>query len=1392
MKVSLYITLCACVIGLVLSNGQSNTTALNTTVTNTTTVPTEAGSNVTVSTTSTLSGNTTASRNTSLWREVIDSVIFSSTGVDGTDVAADLLNSYHYMQYFRTKNNKGISALNDAIAKSFKALVVKPRVANSSTLKPTQQSSFESLSKGLDRLDIIGFDEIEYRFFKKESARDYGGSVRVRYDLTETGRWNYTRQPVDELGYLWSEGGGVSMVCMERGWYNSKADSILRTKTGGNKVPEDCKKFQNIQVQALNYQNLFTSRDAGHNLRVINYHTTQYGFAFKNCEVVVESAGCVMRTAKLPNWINFGFHNETFQYPVAHILINENLDNSGCMIRMCAVVSKATSTISDVKLKGVEFSLGPSRTYNSRRLLDVTEKAEKGYKSRNVCNTKNQLLPYQKSLLHSVHRSVPGKKVSYCNGTSHTTLPLNELYGCYSVAVVNTHHQCPGLKRPRGDNMVSIENVNCTIDYHVKECGDGHYCFKVSMLGSGAVTVKSNHHHEIVNCKHECLLSLPDTKEDTVVTCPDGKSHKLLYNLLVHDCPFERYLGHNAFFICRMSSHPKLVYALFFWLFGGCPLLYVVFTLWKYSIICTAFIIIKVRRTVNKDKGVCEHCGDFVPTGPEWQRHESCKHGSCPYCKSRFSISGLKNHICLCLDRDKVRSSDEDVMNRRLVCYPVLLAGKIASKAQKHTVKFTWFFVLLLLLLLATRPVQSLQNVVMQEGLWEDEVKEVELCKSDCSIEKDLCTCEDGPEGVKSPGRKLLFEHPVAPGFYTKNRTNTKRTAEVIYNVKAPWGVVDVKSTHRPAYSSSSLEMSWSSEDELDDGTVVLSGRSSSILKLEPNTGITWTIKSKQSKEERRVSVSIIDHSQIYNARFQFLTGDRTVGSWMHGTCTEECPEKCGCTLTSCHHLEWIKSRNWHCNPLWCWAMDQGCTCCAIDIQHVYNDWVLTKWSLDYIGTEALVCVDYDSTERECDVVNTATQFEFGPYTFQVSDVGNVQHKLPSEILIFHKVPADKDTLDLMKHYHITSADNICKLQSCTHGSAGDSQVYDLDRLISNDIDSEHFFKNMSGKERSHWMSWEGVTMDYHCNQGHWPDCVYTGVVEQNSEAFANLLKVEQDYVKTFFFHNVQCRLNGTVPALELQARSKVGPGSVNVFLEVKGLTLTSNKAHLTGLSHRIVTCGGCYGCIEGGKCTIVVIMTGVPKLGLHFESQTEHVTVEQSTELVSENEPTSIEIRFFSVAPVSKLCIKLKEYSLCKTCDKSKQTTCVPVQLKDPERVLLEHRGTLVSTTKDNCTSFWSCWTGGLTGFGLGLGNLLSYLGGSLLRGILIYVAPILLIVLLILYGPSIIRLILKFRRLRGVARRARIRYNAENGIIKMRESLLENKEEAEHDLMNYLTKNK
>ncbi|AMT75435.1 glycoprotein precursor [Tunis virus] len=1366
----------------------NNTTTTN----NATSVTPQIGLNSTVPTNSSTTGNLTSRH------PVIDGIVkafsFFSSGIDRTDLAANLLSSYYYTQYFRNKLKQSYTSLSSAVLDAFKVIVVGPYRGENRTaaLQPTPPSSLEKLVSMVNDRILTGYEEVEYKFFKKDSVADRGYSVRVRFELNQTGTKSYTRQPVDELGYLWSEDGGVSMVCLEGRWYDSKADSILRTKATGSSIPGDCSTFQPTPLKSLSYQNLFLSKDAGHNLRVVNYHTTQFGFSFLNCEVVLESAGCVMRTVKLPEWINLNFHNDTHQYPLLHILINENLDNTGCKLRMCAVSNRAGKSLGEMRFKGVEVLVDRPISGTGRKLLDVREPVTRGYKNRNICNTKNQLLPYQKSLMHNLHRSVPGTKVSYCNGSVHTTLPLGSLHGCYSVGTVTTHHQCPGLKRGLSGKMSTIENVNCSIDYHIKECSNGHYCFQVTMLGSGAVTVKSNHHHEVVNCKHECLLSLPDTQEDTIVTCPDGKSHRLLYNLLIHDCPFERYLGHNAFFICRMSHHPRLVYCLFFWIFGGCPLLYVTFTLIKFSILALAWTVIKVRRTLTREKGTCDQCGDFVPTGPEWQRHDQCKQGSCPYCRSRFSISGLKQHIQVCLERDRVRNSDEEVMNRKLVCYPISIAGRLASKAQKHTVKVGWFIILLILLLLSTRPANGLQNVELQKGIWEQEVEEVEVCKVDCTVESSLCYCEMEQLQDFHSGRRLLFNHPAMSGIYSKNPNVTRRTVEVINNVKAPWGIVNVKSTHQPTYSSSALQMSWSSSDELEDGSIVLSGRSSSILKLEPNTGVTWNIKAKQSKEERKVSISVIDHSQIYNARFQYLTGDRTVGSWMHGTCTEVCPEKCGCTMSSCHHLEWLKSRNWHCNPLWCWAMDQGCTCCAIDIQNVYNNWVVSKWTLEYIGTEALVCVDYDNSERECDIVNTATQFESGPYQFQVSDVSNVQHRLPSEILIFHKIPKDADTLDLMKHYHITSAENACKLQSCTHGSVGDSQIYDLDRLIGNDIDAEHFFKNVSGKERGHWMSWEGVTMDYHCNQGHWPDCVYTGVVEQNSEAFANLLSVEQDYTKTFFFHNVNCRINGSVPALDLQARSKVSPGSLSVFLEVKGLTLMSDKAHLTSLSFRTLSCTGCYGCVEGGTCSVIVAMSGVPKIGLHFVSMTEHVTVEQSTELIEENEPTTTNIRFFSAAPVKELCIKLKEFTLCKTCDKAKQVSCVKVSLKDPERVLLEHRGTLVSTTTDNCTSIVSCWAQSFTGFGLGIGNLLSYLGGSLLKGIILFVLPLATVVLLILYGPSVVRLLVKFRRLRGLARKARARRFDNDGIMEIRQALLKKEDKDEHDLMNYFVKNK
>ncbi|AUD40047.1 glycoprotein precursor [Vinegar Hill virus] len=1334
--------------------------------------------------------------NSLVGRQFQSAIRYITDGTARMELAAKIVKSSFQAGYKAKGMEDSAKELYKSAVEGLSALFLgsKARKKNQSPSKEERMDPRKVFGEGFEgQEELMG---TYYKFQVRETTRKDNYTTLIYLDLI---RNKTVRFPVTELGYMLGFGRQTSLICNEArpGEDGHNVVDINWVTPYSEEV--GCYSHEEVSIEDLNFINLFRSNQDDSGLIVINYLTTYLRFRYRSCDILIEVAGCVMRTVRLDQWAYFDFNNGTHAYPIAHIMINRHVDNEFCQIAFCAITNSAEESISNSKFKGVILNVQPKRA-TMRHLLSSDTEQQQGvvkHKYRNKCNTKNQLLPYMRSVIHSMNNPLPGEKIAFCNGTKHTKLPLGPLHRCYSVAKVHTHHQCPGLAHNAKTEYKS-EDVSCTVDYHTAECETGHYCFRLSMNGSGHYTLRGSNHTSVESCDSSCLVRVPLNENSFTLTCPDGGSHLLRYNLFTHGCPFVKYLGNSAFYICRATMRPSILYAVFFWLFGGRPFTYVVFTLLKYLTLLVAKVIIKLRMMMDRSKGNCEYCSDFVRSGPEWQRHEDCKLGNCPYCRSRLSIVSLKKHVCTCLEREYTLNKDRLTVERRLLPSLLRATGTLLCWLQRTAVKSTWIAVSLILILVLISPVESLHNVDLKPGLWEKEVVEVELCEDKCFISHDMCVCPQGQEAsdsADSTGRRLLaINYPIAKGHYGSKAVkvwNNSVGTDVVLDIKTPWGTVNVAKTHKPSYSTSSIRMSWSSEKKDDRGYVILSGKSTSVLRVEKDTGLSWELTSEKSNEKRLLTISILDYSQIYKARFNYLTGDRKIGSWMHGTCSGNCPEKCGCDRSSCTSQIWLKSRNWHCNPTWCWRMDEGCTCCAADIETLYNEWVVTKWSLEFITTEVLVCVDYDHDTRSCDVLNEELTFQAGPYKIQLSEVMSEKFKLPEEVGLFHKVPGDNSQIDLMKVHHITSTRNMCKLQSCTHGSAGDSQIYNLNHFISNDIRSEYFFLQEDKKkvEREHWMSWEGVDLDYHCDSGHWPKCFANGAVLKNSEAFSNLLNVEHDYTNSFFFHTLACRLNGSIPALELQARPKQQAGHINVYVEVDKLRLNPIEAEITELQLIIYECKGCYGCLEGGECAISILMKGAEKIGMHLSSRTDHVTLTESTIMVTAMERHKTTVKFFSAVDVSSICMTVEEVRLCKTCEKDYKV-CKSVSLTEPEGILLEHRGSLVTTQKDNCTGKLVCWSGSLTSLFSGLSNLMSYLGGGWFKGLLIFLIPGLAILVCILWGPQLLTL---FRVRRFFKRHSRLRTSTldPEGVLNLERTFTKEKMPKD-DLLNLLIKNK
>nr|7FGF_A Chain A, Glycoprotein C [Crimean-Congo hemorrhagic fever virus strain IbAr10200]7FGF_B Chain B, Glycoprotein C [Crimean-Congo hemorrhagic fever virus strain IbAr10200]7FGF_C Chain C, Glycoprotein C [Crimean-Congo hemorrhagic fever virus strain IbAr10200] len=519
-----------------------------------------------------------------------------------------------------------------------------------------------------------------------------------------------------------------------------------------------------------------------------------------------------------------------------------------------------------------------------------------------------------------------------------------------------------------------------------------------------------------------------------------------------------------------------------------------------------------------------------------------------------------------------------------------------------------------------------------------------------------------------------------------KNLLNST-SLETSLSIEAPWGAINVQSTYKPTVSTANIALSWSSVEHRGN-KILVSGRSESIMKLEERTGISWDLGVEDASESKLLTVSVMDLSQMYSPVFEYLSGDRQVGEWPKATCTGDCPERCGCTSSTCLHKEWPHSRNWRCNPTWCWGVGTGCTCCGLDVKDLFTDYMFVKWKVEYIKTEAIVCVELTSQERQCSLIEAGTRFNLGPVTITLSEPRNIQQKLPPEIITLHP-RIEEGFFDLMHVQKVLSASTVCKLQSCTHGVPGDLQVYHIGNLLKGDKVNGHLIHKIEPHFNTSWMSWDGCDLDYYCNMGDWPSCTYTGVTQHNHASFVNLLNIETDYTKNFHFHSKRVTAHGDTPQLDLKARPTYGAGEITVLVEVADMELHTKKIEISGLKFASLACTGCYACSSGISCKVRIHVDEPDELTVHVKSDDPDVVAASSSLMARKLEfGTDSTFKAFSAMPKTSLCFYIVEREHCKSCSEEDTKKCVNTKLEQPQSILIEHKGTIIGKQNSTCTA--------------------------------------------------------------------------------------------------------
>nr|WIV79790.1 glycoprotein precursor [Orthonairovirus haemorrhagiae] len=765
---------------------------------------------------------------------------------------------------------------------------------------------------------------------------------------------------------------------------------------------------------------------------------------------------------------------------------------------------------------------------------------------------------------------------------------------------------------------------------------------------------------------------------------------------------------------------------------------------------------------------ICKTCSIGSINGFEIESHKCyCSLFCCPYCRACSSDKIThRMHLNVCKKR-KVGSNVMLAVCKRM-CFKATIEASNRATFIRNIINST-FIICILILVICVVSTSAVDMENLPAGIWEKEEDLTNFCHQECQVTETECLCPYEALMLRKP----LFLDSIAKGM--KSLLNST-SLETSLSIEAPWGAINVQSTFRPTVSAANIALSWSSVEHKGN-KILVSGRSESIMKLEERTGISWCLGVEDASESKTLTVSVMDLSQMYSPVFEYLSGDRQVEEWPKATCTGDCPERCGCTSSTCLHKEWPHSRNWRCNPTWCWGVGTGCTCCGLDVKDLFTDYMLVKWKVEYIKTEAIICVELTSQERQCSLIEAGTRFNLGPVTITLSEPRNVQQRLPPEIITLHP-KIEEGFFDLMHVQKVMSASTVCKLQSCTHGVPGDLQVYHVGNLLKGDKVNGHSIHKIESHLNTSWMSWDGCDLDYFCNMGDWPSCTYTGVTQHNHAAFINMLNIETDYTKTFHFHSKRVTAHGDTPQLDLKARPTYGAGEITVLVEVADLELHTKKIEVSGLKFASLSCSGCYACSSGISCKVRIHVNEPDEFTVHVKSNDPDVVAAGSSLMARKIESgADSTFKAFSSMPKNSLCFYIVERDYCSSCTDDDTQKCVDIKLEHPQSILIEHKGTIIGKQNDTCPTKTSCWLESIKSFFYGLKNMLSGIFGNVFLGMLLFLAPFVLLILFFFFGWRLLFCLKCCRRTRKLLKYKHLRDEEESGYKKIIERLNDKK---------------
>lgn len=842
------------------------------------------------------------------------------------------------------------------------------------------------------------------------------------------------------------------------------------------------------------------------------------------------------------------------------------------------------------------------------------------------------------------------------NGTIESTdaLVLRGHDSCGILVLSKTLEACQVTSKSTSENQCSIDSQDTSF---------GKHKLRISNDPAGPVSIHTDIDSVTVPCAKSCEIQV-DAFIYIAITCTNGDQVFRQYvNEVAINCPLISYTFTDkvAAKICRATRHPALVIAFVVWVFSGyliCKILiFFIWILFKLTLSLTT----RVGKLLTPTTDVCLDCECAVEYTTLDILHETCCNGICPFCRMLFGTE-LKTHAPNCkskLERlNEARAASglykkSNIVKRRmskvlssgslplaayvLVAFGLILPVAAADRLKRHASSQN--------IIDSYLKGHSLSETLVQlEDLFSEVGKELADCDPGCWHTGSKCVCEDAASRHK-PGRKLLMVDDSHRGSLP---------------VENPKGFLNVNSTIMPTEDDQTIQLTFQSSTRTGE-TVLVSGNS--ILDISPreNAGLTYTVSSPAAVEKKTVSVVIHSLNQIYKAKFDRWIANRKIHLGTEVECTKDCKVSCTCKDSSCLSKKWKDDRSWSCNPKWCWAIKEGCTCCSVQATFDPSSGFYSVWEMSYVETKFILCLNSDMHSYSCKEISGGGSFSVGRFEISISKPLGLFSQLPRWVAVKHS--ADTSHPSLGHTSEIILNPDFCGVRHCTHGELGDFSFVSIDAL------------SLKGKldGKAPIMSWKGVGLDRDCTFAEGPKCSSSGVVNNLRASFENFDKVSEKLTKKFKVNTAMVSLGeNNNPQLDLKVYPLEHVGVSQILLRIKGLELKASKVTVEVSKFELLKCGGCRNCYQGFWCTIKAGLIKPNSYYVHLKSKIESTVVDsRSVRLTDQIE--ILNVTLFS--PISET-----EVSIC-IIDPETCSQLGNISLQEPVSLLVEQGKQIVST---------------------------------------------------------------------------------------------------------------